>query len=206
MPKKSSLAASLGGTRITSVLLSETRLLRTASTETENSGETNSFPYDELDYDILFQMLSNERRRKVIRHLSDEQSTITLSCIAEHIAATENDCSVKGINSQERKRTYVALYQCHLPKMADSGLIEYDSDRGTIGPGPHLDIANEYLSNPSASSEIPPLAYTAPPMAVGISALLLFSSALMGLAFAGITLCLTLIVVMTMAHLGHTGI
>ncbi|MFB6358651.1 MAG: hypothetical protein ABEJ96_06540, partial [Thiohalorhabdaceae bacterium] len=52
-----------------------------------------------------------------------------LGDLAEHIASIENDKPEVALSSTERKRVYVALYQCHLPKMDDIGVIDFDEDR-----------------------------------------------------------------------------
>ncbi|UWG50186.1 putative trancriptional regulator, ArsR family [Halalkaliarchaeum sp. AArc-CO] len=86
----------------------------------------------DLTKDELFDLLKNSRRRTVINYLRDEDGSANLSEVAEHIAARENDISVQELSSAQRKRVYIGLYQCHLPKMDESGVVEYDKHRGTI--------------------------------------------------------------------------
>jgi hypothetical protein len=86
----------------------------------------------ELAKDTLFDLLQNQRRRDALAYLKANDGRATLSEMAEHIAAKENDLPVEGINSKQRKRVYIGLYQCHLPKMANAGVVSYDKDRGTI--------------------------------------------------------------------------
>jgi hypothetical protein len=40
----------------------------------------------------------------------------------------------------------VALYQCHLPKMDDADVIDFDHSRGTVERGPNADQLYVYLS------------------------------------------------------------
>jgi hypothetical protein len=88
---------------------------------------------DELEIGEVFELLKNERRRRVIEYLKDEEDgATTLDVLAEHIAALENDIDVRQLSSSQRKRVYIALYQCHLPKMDNFGVVEYDKDRGTV--------------------------------------------------------------------------
>jgi hypothetical protein len=84
-----------------------------------------------LPLDTVFDLLKNQRRRRVLQYLREEKEG-TLSDLAEHIAALENQKDVAQLSSSERKRTYVGLYQCHLPRMDDAGVIDFDADRGTI--------------------------------------------------------------------------
>lgn len=82
--------------------------------------------------DLLFEILKNSRRRFVIKYLQSRGSRTSIAELAEHIAAIENGISVEELSSSQRKRVYVGLYQCHLPKMEDAGVIMYDKDRGYI--------------------------------------------------------------------------
>jgi hypothetical protein len=85
-----------------------------------------------LAKDVLFDLLKNQRRRDALTYLAANDGRTTLSDMAEHIAAKENDLPVESINSKQRKRVYIGLYQCHLPKLADAGVVDFDKDRGTI--------------------------------------------------------------------------
>ncbi|WP_254838782.1 DUF7344 domain-containing protein [Natronomonas marina] len=88
---------------------------------------------EELDIGEVFELLKNERRRRVIRFLKEqEDGTTTLDVLAEHIAALENDIDVSQLSSSQRKRVYIGLYQCHLPKMDDFGVVEFRKNRGII--------------------------------------------------------------------------
>ena len=68
----------------------------------------------------------------MLKYLDDVGGDATLDTIAEHVAAEENDIDTNQLSSQQRKRVYIGLYQVHLPKMDDLGIIEYDQDRGTV--------------------------------------------------------------------------
>lgn len=98
-----------------------------------------------LSLDIVFDMLKNERRRRVLRYLKTNDGPFTLGELAEHIAALENDKSVQALSSGERKRVYVGLYQCHLPRMDDAGVIEFDRNRGSVELGPNADQLDDFL-------------------------------------------------------------
>jgi len=93
-------------------------------------GETETG--ERLSKSHLFELLSADRRQEVLRYLDANGGTADLGELAEHIASLECDCSVSELTSQQRKRVYVGLYQCHLPKMAEAGVIDYDQDRGNV--------------------------------------------------------------------------
>jgi DNA-binding transcriptional ArsR family regulator len=102
-----------------------------------------------MSKDEVFEMLQNERRRRILRYLLDADDVMTIGELAERIAAVENDTSVAALNSTQRKRVYVALYQTHLPKMDDVGVIDYDRDRGRVRIAENADLLTFYLDERS---------------------------------------------------------
>ncbi|MFC6976849.1 hypothetical protein ACFQL1_22505 [Halomicroarcula sp. GCM10025709] len=86
----------------------------------------------ELSRDRIFDILSSPRRRYVLHYLRTEQSPIQMTDLAEEVAAWENETTVEELSSQDRKRVYVSLYQTHIPKLAEAGLVTYDSDSGDV--------------------------------------------------------------------------
>lgn len=65
--------------------------------------------------------------------------------LAEQVAAWEHDTTVAGLSSKQRQRVYIPLYQTHLPKLDEAGLIEYDQRRGDIVPKEQLHQVTPYL-------------------------------------------------------------
>ena len=112
---------------------------------TADSQETE--PGYELPLDLTFEILKNSRRRETLRYLNSNGGETTLSDVAEHIAALENDTTVREITSTQRKRVYVGLYQCHLPKMDDADVVGFDQNRGTITLGPNASQLDRYLDD-----------------------------------------------------------
>ncbi|MFC4989730.1 DUF7344 domain-containing protein [Saliphagus infecundisoli] len=100
---------------------------------------------DRLSKDVIFELLKNRRRRQVLAYLLENEATVTLGELAERIAAWENDTEVAALSSDQRKRVYVALYQTHLPKMDDAGIVDYDQDRGLITLADNADLLVMYL-------------------------------------------------------------
>jgi hypothetical protein len=113
---------------------------------TESNAQGGENP--ELTLDVIFQILKNSRRRLVLQYLRDNGGTSTLSDVAEHIAAIENGINPEQLNSDQRKRVYVGLYQCHLPKMDEAGVIDYNQSRGNIELTELTEHFEEYLEDP----------------------------------------------------------
>lgn len=142
----------------TTVTESESEPPKTQSLESQTA-PSSSISDDETDseergynlpLDEVFEILKNSRRRETLRYLQENGGETTLSEVAEHIAALENDTTVRAISSTQRKRVYVGLYQCHLPKMDDTGVIDFEQNRGTIELGPNADQLYPYLDEPES--------------------------------------------------------
>lgn len=100
----------------------------------------------ELSKDELFHLLQNQRRRRVLLYLQDTDSEVSMRDVAEQVAAWENDTTVKALSSDERQRVYIALYQSHLPKLDDSGVLSYNQQRGIIERTPLANQLDTYLN------------------------------------------------------------
>ena len=85
-----------------------------------------------LSRDAIFDLLSNSRRRFVLQRLQNEPSGSELGELATELAAEENGLPPTELSSQQRKRTYVSLYQTHVPKLVETGVVTYDPDSGII--------------------------------------------------------------------------
>ena len=87
---------------------------------------------EKLSRDLVFDVLKNRRRRYALHYLRRMDETVQLSELAEQVAAWENDTTVDAISAAERKRVYTALYQSHLPKLDDAGIVDYNQNRGIV--------------------------------------------------------------------------
>jgi hypothetical protein len=100
---------------------------------------------EQLPLDQIFDVLRNERRRLALKYLLERDEQVTLSDLAENIASHEVGKPVEQLSSSERKCAYVGLYQCHLPKMAEMDIIEFNKPRGTIELGERAATLGYYL-------------------------------------------------------------
>lgn len=107
-----------------------------------------------LDRDELFTALKSRRRRYVLQMLLDEGSNVNLSDLAERVAALEHDKDISSLKSDERKRVYIALYQTHLPKLEQLGLVNYNQNRGVVSL--REQISSESLfTRPAVAERLP---------------------------------------------------
>lgn len=90
-----------------------------------------------LSLSECYHLLQNRRRRTVIRYVAEHGESVDIGTLSEHLVRQETD---EPISSQERHRVYVALYQTHLPKLDEYGVVEYDKDRGVVRPTPLVSV------------------------------------------------------------------
>jgi len=99
--------------------------------------------------DQLFGMLANRRRRWVLQALKQQESdTVSFGTIVETVSAWEYDTDPAELSWKQRKRVYTALRQSHLPKLDDTGIINYDPHRGTVElteEAQHVQLYLEYV-------------------------------------------------------------
>ena len=111
-----------------------------------------------LSKDTIFELLKNQRRRDAIQYLKQNDGEAKLGDMAEFIAAKENDIDIAQLSSSQRKRVYIGLYQCHLPKMANSGVIDFEKNRGDITLKPMAEQLEPYLGDSTPADEETPAA------------------------------------------------
>lgn len=91
-------------------------------------------PPTDATLDDLYEQLGNWRRRRVLDALADQPKR-EIGWLSEYIASIENEIPRSHLNSQQRKRVYVGLYQCHLDRLASEDIIEWNKSRGVIRRG-----------------------------------------------------------------------
>jgi hypothetical protein len=85
----------------------------------------------ELTEENVFEVLSNQRRRYAYHYLKQvDQRPVDVKELTNHVAAWEYDKDPERVNTDERNRVATALRQFHLPKMDETGFVDYDRTRG----------------------------------------------------------------------------
>ena len=75
----------------------------------------------------IFDLLSNHRRRYAIHYCKGAEDPVTLSDLAEQVAAWEEDKEIAELTSAERKRVYTSLQQTHLPTLDRAGVVVFEN-------------------------------------------------------------------------------
>jgi hypothetical protein len=101
----------------------------------------------DLPETAIHDILRNDRRRYVIKHLQERGHEVTLRQLAERLAELETGESPPPSNI--RNSVYVSLHQTHLPKLDDAGIVSYDRDRKLVSlqePARQLDLYMEVVT------------------------------------------------------------
>ena len=92
----------------------------------------------------LFEVLGNERRRHVIQVVREEES-VGLADLAEAVAVREHGVDPDDLTRRQKKTTYSALQQTHLPKMDTAGVLTFDKAASEVTAGDAIVEYTMYL-------------------------------------------------------------
>ena len=89
--------------------------------------EAETGPDGRVSLETLFDLLSSLRRRSaylvLLRH-----ADLSLPDLADEVAVAEYGQPLSEVDADDVLQVYLSLYHTHVPKLADSGLVEYDQD------------------------------------------------------------------------------
>jgi hypothetical protein len=81
---------------------------------------------ESMSPDRAFDLLRDGTRRRVLRTLRETDGAMALGELAAAADARDEGVPAEEISMDRRERTAVSLHHCHLPKLADAGVVEYD--------------------------------------------------------------------------------
>lgn len=111
-----------------------------------NSGQRAATPFDSsLSLDLIFDLLSNERRRTTLLLLREADTPVGFDEVVRVVAEVENDKPIEEVKTNERRTVYSALQQTHLSRLKEAGVIEYDRVTGSIDTGEKFDELDYFL-------------------------------------------------------------
>lgn len=139
--------------------------------EPDGLGEAND-PSIKMSKDDIFYILRNPKRRVVLSQLLKMDGVKSLTDLMGHVALHEYGKNLGELTSDERKRIYTGLYQCHLPRMDEFGIVDFDKDANTVAPGKKASVIEPYLDkkdDASARVELAVALIVAPLVTLGVS-------------------------------------
>ncbi|WIV68391.1 DUF7344 domain-containing protein [Natrialbaceae archaeon AArc-T1-2] len=100
---------------------------------------------EELSADTILELLANRRRRYLLYALRGRDDPTELSKLAETVAGWEHDVPPEEVAQNEYKSVYVSSVQCHVPKLADAGVVDHDEDNHTVVLSENFEQLEPYL-------------------------------------------------------------
>lgn len=82
--------------------------------------------------DVIYDVLSERRRRDVLRCLKEYDETMTLPDVADEVAVRELGERITDISAETVMEVYLSLYHTHVPKLTAAGIVEYDQERDIV--------------------------------------------------------------------------
>jgi len=86
------------------------------------------------DEDVLFEILGNDRRRRVVGILDDVDSDIHLGELTRRILAEERSEDPADVPADVVRPVALRLHHVHLPKLRDAALVDYDHHDHIVTP------------------------------------------------------------------------
>jgi len=119
-----------------------------SSAELQSVGEEQN---GDLELGEVMELLRSRRRRVALDYL-EREGPGTFGDLVEYAA---KEIHGLGYGTDERKRLYVALYQNHLPKLDDAGVVEFEGtgDEDRVRPGENYDRIRHILDSIRAAAE-----------------------------------------------------
>jgi small-conductance mechanosensitive channel len=159
-----------------------------------------------LDEDTVFDILSNRRRRQIIYYLQDNGGEAPLREVADAVAGWEEGQAPEEVTEKQSRRVYVSLYQSHVPRLTEVGLIEH-ADSGAVRLTDRVRLLDPYL-NPHTDTRSWQWYY----LAFGVVGVVLALLSLLGFPPAGVISGANLLLVVSLgfvllalAHVQRAG-
>lgn len=111
---------------------SESSLLGNDRPEIRQASASTDTARDSIVLDELLGLLAARRRQLVLYCLETSETPMAVADLADDLIRLTTDASPPTVQD-ERERVYLSLYHRHLPKLADAGLVSFDSDRNLVG-------------------------------------------------------------------------
>jgi len=81
---------------------------------------------------IVEDLVGDPRRRILLDHLAERDEPVALTDLAAAVRASEDGCAPADVPAERRRATLEGMLETDLPKLTATGVVEYDSMRGTV--------------------------------------------------------------------------
>lgn len=81
---------------------------------------------------VVSDLLSSDRRRRLLGCLEDHGGCLPVTDLAAAVAAREAGTDAETVDPERHRAVRAEIYERHLPKLTATGVVEFDSMRGTV--------------------------------------------------------------------------
>jgi hypothetical protein len=85
-----------------------------------------------LPEEVIEDLLASKRRRAVLSCLAEQDGPMVFADLAAAVWARGRTATPDEIDPETRRRVRAEIYEHDLPKLTATGVVEYDSMRGTV--------------------------------------------------------------------------
>lgn len=108
------------------------------------------------ELNTVLDVCEHKHRRIVLAAFTDQHQSLSIDDLVKAIVKHNHHASPSEAADERVTRIRTDLYHVHLPKLAEAGLIRYDSERQSVEPTAQLDRTESHLSVIlAADSELP---------------------------------------------------
>ena len=87
---------------------------------------------DHESLDAVAEILASQRRRYVLRCLTDREPELALADLATEVTARETDRPITELSGEDVRETYLTLHHHHIPKLEDANIVRYDEEKNVV--------------------------------------------------------------------------
>lgn len=106
-----------------------------------------------LDTDTVVDLCRDKDRRIVLAVLAHRQRSATLDELAEAVVEHNDDIVATASSDDTAGRSKTSLYHCHVPKLAEAGLVTFDADRDLVEATEGIERVEPYLTSVASLKE-----------------------------------------------------
>lgn len=96
--------------------------------------------------DTVLDVCRHKHRRIVLATLANKPQSTSIDELIDAVIKYNHHVPPKDVDDERVKRIHVGLHQAQLPKLADTGFIQYDPERKVVEPTAEVGREGSHLS------------------------------------------------------------
>jgi hypothetical protein len=100
-----------------------------------------------------FNLLKNNRRRSILGIVNSVEDDISLKKLSETVSCLENGKALSELDERDFKTSYIVVYQNHLPKLEEHGIVSLEDGNISVEDQDKLDALTLMIDEDLSSGE-----------------------------------------------------